>query len=38
MPERIGIASGSHGWPLSAENAERELAWVLIRMPNHATP
>ena len=38
MPERIGMASGGQGRPCRAAKAERELACVLIRMPNQATP
>src|SRR5882762_139138 len=38
MPERNGMPSVASGLPLSAENAVRELATVLMRMPNHATP
>ncbi len=38
MPERSGMPSVASGSPLSAENAVRELATVLMRMPNHATP
>src|SRR5438445_1061799 len=38
MPERSGMPSVARGLPLSAENAVRELATVLMRMPNHATP
>src|SRR5262245_51338400 len=38
MPERSGMPSVASGLPFSAENAVRELAVVLIRMPNHATP
>src|SRR5580704_2742909 len=38
MPERSGMPSVARGLPLSAEKAARELATVLMRMPNHATP
>src|SRR6478609_3454979 len=36
MPERKGMQSVAKGFPFSAENAVRELATVLMRMPNHA--
>ena len=38
IPERSGMRSVASGLPLRAENAPRELATVLIRMPNQATP
>ena len=38
MPERRGMQSVAKGLPLSAEKAVRELATVLMRMPNQATP
>src|SRR5947207_5966103 len=38
IPERNGMPSVANGSPLSAEKAVRELAMVLMRMPNHATP
>ena len=38
MPERSGMPRVASGLPCSAENAVRELATVLMRMPNHATP
>jgi hypothetical protein len=38
IPERSGIRSVASGLPLRAENAVRELATVLMRMPNQATP
>jgi hypothetical protein len=38
MPDLRGIRSVASGLPFSAENAVRELATVLIRMPNQATP
>ncbi len=38
MPDFSGISSVASGLPFSAEKAVRELATVLIRMPNHATP
>src|SRR5690349_2834059 len=38
MPERSGMPSVASGFPLSAENAAREFATVLMRMPNQATP
>jgi len=38
MPERSGMPRVASGLPLSAENAVRELATVLMRMPNQATP
>ena len=38
MPERSGMPRVAKGLPLSAENAARELATVLMRMPNQATP
>ena len=38
MPACNGMESVLSASPLSAENAARELAVVLMRMPNHATP
>src|SRR5947207_547323 len=38
MPERSGMPRVASGLPCSAENAVRELATVLMRMPNQATP
>src|SRR5437016_4348424 len=38
MPERKGMPSVASALPLSAENDVRELAVVLMRMPNQATP
>ena len=38
MPDFSGIASVASGLPCRAENAAREFATVLMRMPNHATP
>jgi len=38
MPERSGMPRVASGSPLSAEKAVRELATVLMRMPNQATP
>src|SRR5580698_4762591 len=38
MPERSGMLKVPSGLPLRAEKAVRELATVLMRMPNHATP
>ncbi len=38
MPERSGICRVASALPRSAENAVRELATVLIRMPAQATP
>ena len=38
MPDCKGMSSVARGLPLSAENAVRELATVLMRMPNQATP
>src|SRR3954447_1083538 len=38
MPERSGISDTGHAFPRSAANAVRELAKVLIRIPNQATP
>ncbi len=38
MPERSGMPSVASALPLRAEKAVRELATVLIRMPNQATP
>ena len=38
MPDWSGIISVLSELPLSAENAVREFATVLMRMPNHATP
>ena len=38
MPDAAGCTSVLSGLPLSAEKAVRELAMVLMRMPNHATP
>src|SRR5467141_2040745 len=38
MPERSGMPSVASGLPLSAEKAAREVATVLMRMQNHATP
>src|SRR6185295_8746911 len=38
MPERRGMPSVAGGLPFRAENAVRELAVVLIRIPNQATP
>src|SRR3989442_613342 len=38
IPERSGMPRVASGLPCSAENAVRELATVLMRMPNHATP
>jgi len=32
------MSSVASALPLSAENAAREFATVLMRMPNHATP
>ena len=38
QPERSGMLSVASELPFSAENAVRELATVLMRMPNQATP
>src|SRR5246127_406539 len=38
MPERKGMPRVASGLPRSAENAVREFAVVLMRMPNQATP
>ena len=38
IPERSGISRVASGLPFRAEKAARELATVLIRMPNQATP
>ncbi len=38
MPERSGMCRVARELPRSAENAVRELATVLMRMPNQATP
>ena len=38
MPDRSGMPRVASGFPFRAENAVRELAMVLIRIPNHATP
>ena len=38
MPERSGMPTVASGLPFSAEKAVRELATVLMRMPNQATP
>src|SRR6185295_10475693 len=38
MPDFNGMSSVASGLPFSAENAAREFATVLMRMPNHATP
>ena len=38
MPDLSGMSRVASGLPLSAEKAVRELATVLMRMPNHATP
>src|SRR6185295_11439875 len=38
MPERSGIAFTGYGIPLRLANAVREFAYVLMRMPNQATP
>src|SRR3972149_2285790 len=38
MPERSGMQGGLNALPLRAEKAVRELATVLMRMPNQATP
>src|SRR5215217_6685913 len=37
MPDRSGISETGHALPRSAANAVRELASVLMRMPNQAT-
>ena len=38
MPDLSGIKRVCSGLPFNAENAVRELATVLMRMPNQATP
>ena len=38
IPDLSGMRSVASGIPFRAENAVRELATVLIRMPNQATP
>ncbi len=38
MPACNGMESVLSASPFNAENAARELAVVLMRMPNHATP
>ena len=38
MPAFSGIAKSGYGLPFNPANATRELAKVLTRMPNHATP
>ena len=38
MPDLSGMLRVASGLPFKAENAARELATVLIRMPNQATP
>jgi hypothetical protein len=38
IPERSGMRRVARGLPRSAEKAARELATVLMRMPNQATP
>ncbi len=38
MPDRAGMSWRPHFSPLRAACEVRELANVLIRMPNHATP
>ncbi len=38
MPALSGIAKAGNAFPLRLANAVRELAKVLIRMPNQATP
>ena len=38
MPELSGMRSVASALPFRAEKAVRELATVLIRMPNQATP
>ncbi len=37
IPDRSGIFTTSHGSPRSEANAVRQLAYVLMRMPYHAT-
>ena len=38
MPARSGMSQTGQALPLRLANAVRELASVLMRMPNHATP
>ena len=38
MPAFSGIAMMGYGLPRNPANAVRELAKVLTRIPNHATP
>ena len=38
MPDLSGMSNVASGLPRSAEKAARELATVLMRMPNQATP
>ena len=38
IPDFSGIAKHGYGLPRNPANAVRELAKVLTRMPNHATP
>ena len=38
MPDLSGMSSVASGLPRRAEKAARELATVLMRMPNQATP
>src|ERR1044071_8368204 len=38
IPERSGMPKVARGLPCKAENTARELAMVLMRMPNQATP
>ena len=38
IPDLRGMRSVARGLPFRAENAARELATVLMRMPNQATP